>query len=52
MGNRLTFYLDDHRVFAYTDRHPLPAGQWGIYVDDYPGDSYVQGQYKRLLIAG
>lgn len=51
-GSRLTFYLDDQRVFAYTDRHPLPAGQWGIYVDDYPGDTYVQGQYKRLLIAG
>lgn len=50
-GNRVSFYVNDQRMFVYTDAHPLPAGAFGAYVSDYPGGPYVQGQYAHILIA-
>jgi hypothetical protein len=43
--------IGDGPVLTYTDRRPLPAGRWGVWVSDNSGSPYVQGEYARILLA-
>ncbi len=45
-GNTITVYLDDKKMFDYTDPHPFTTGYFGLYSE---GAEVV---YKNLIIRG
>ena len=50
-GAQVSCTIGDGPMLSFTDRHALAAGRWGVWVSDYPGGPYVQGEYARILFA-
>ncbi len=48
-SGKISCYANGARVLTYVDVHPLAPGRFGLYVSDFPGGRYTEGQFARIL---